>query len=91
MVGFAAAVTAGSAIEMQMGESSEQAKDALAQMQSTPSALGRIENAVNEATALRDALPVATVWEALLCKIAKFTEIVDGISDVRHHCDRLVY
>jgi hypothetical protein len=80
-------VTSTSAIEMQMAESSEQAKDALAQLQSAPSPFDHIEGAANEAGVARDvALPLATAWEPLLSKVAKFTEIVDGISEVRHHC-----
>jgi hypothetical protein len=72
------------AMELQAEYVSEQAKDALVQMQSSPSSVGPINNAIDEITSM---VSLTNTWDLLLKNIELFTKIVDGIADVRHICD----
>jgi len=75
------------AMELQAKYVSEQAKDALVQMHSSPSSVGPINNAINEIDSMMNVVSLTNTWDPLLKNIKLFTKIVDGIADVRHICD----
>jgi len=79
-------------VELQAKDVSEQAKDALAQMQSSPSSVGPINSAIDEITSVTEtAVSFTNTWDPLLKKIELFTKIVDGIAEVRHKCDWILH
>ena len=75
------------AMELQAKYVSEQAKDALVQMQSSPSSVGPINNTIDEIDSMMNVVSLTNTWDPLLKNIKLFTKIVDGIADVRHICD----
>ena len=77
-------------MELQAKDVSEQAKDALAEMQSSQSSVGPSNSAIDEITSVTETtVSFTNTWDPLLKKIELFTKIVDGIAEVRHKCDWL--
>jgi methyl-accepting chemotaxis protein len=79
------------AIGLQMIDASEQANDALAQMQNSSSPVDHIVGAVDGITSVMDnVIPIANTWDLLLKRIDLFTTIIDGIAEVRRKCSCLL-
>jgi phage-related minor tail protein len=72
-----------SASETEMRNAVPQAAAAVERMTAAPSLLDRTQNAIDISATIVDAKSIAATWDPLMKKLEVFTDIVDGISEVR--------
>jgi phage-related minor tail protein len=81
-------VPAADAPGVNMKEAVTQSKGAVENMKLAPLLLGPIQGAVDtSATVISDVKSMSSTWGPFLQKIKMFTELVDGITEVRQGYD----